>query len=51
MADEADEAYQAGNPNREMQFYDEVKNKLTENARQYWQELLKTQPPQYPYLG
>jgi hypothetical protein len=125
LADEADLAYQAGNPNREMQFYDEVKNKLTEvettlgyqihialhqmkwwrhfrhqqklsillhvflqhlktvglihlvsaikltyflmeiirvhkqrdlettkhNARQYWQELLKTQPPQYPYLG
>ncbi len=125
LADEADEAYQAGNPNREMQFYDEVKNKLTEvettlgykicvarhqmqwwrhfrhkqkpqillhlflqhfkavglinlvtaikltyflmeivrvhkqrdlettkhNAMQYWQELLKTKPSQYPYLG
>ncbi len=125
LADEADLAAQAGNPHREMQFYDEVKNKLTEvetilgyqtsialhqmqwwlhfrhkqklsillhvflqhfkvmrlihlisaikvtyflmeilrvhkqrdlettrhNARQYWQELLKTKPPQYPYLG
>ncbi|MBD2130102.1 hypothetical protein NDI39_31340 [Microcoleus sp. ZQ-A2] len=125
LADEADEAYQAGDPNREMQFYDEVKNKLTEvettlgyqirialhqmqwwrhfrhkqkrqillhlflqhfkavglinlvtavkltyflmeigrvhkqrdlettkhNARKYWQELLKTKPSQYPYLG
>ena len=125
LADEADLAYQAGNPNREMQFYAEVKNKLTEvettlgypisiaqhqmqwwlhfrhqqklqiirhlflqnlkalglinlvtalkltyflmeigrvhkqrdlettkhNAIRYWQELLKTQPSQYPYLG
>jgi hypothetical protein len=125
LADEADLADRAGNPNREMQFYDEVKNKLTEvetllgykisiarhqmqwwryfrhrqkipillhlflqhfkavglmnlvsaikltyflmeigrvhkqrdlettknNARQYWQELLKIKPLQYPYLG
>jgi hypothetical protein len=125
LADEADLAARSGNPNREMQFYDAVKNKLTEvettlgyqtsialhqmqwwlnfrhqqklsillhvflqhfkalglihlvsvvkltcflmeiirvhkqrdlettkhNARQYWQELLKTKPSQYPYLG
>ncbi|HEY9598233.1 MAG TPA: hypothetical protein V6D33_11245 [Cyanophyceae cyanobacterium] len=125
LADEADLADQAGNPNQEMQFYEEAKNKLTEvettlgyqisiarhqmkwwlhfrhkqklqilrhlflqhlkavgwsnlvtaikltyflmeigrvhkqrdlettkhNAIQYWQELLKTKPSQYPYLG
>lgn len=125
LADDADVAYQAGNYNREMQFYDEAKYKLIEvettlgyqtsiakhqiqwwlhfrhkqklqiirhiflqhlkavgwinlvtaikltyflmeigrvhkerdleitkdNAIQYWEELLKTKPSQYPYLG
>jgi hypothetical protein len=125
LADDADLAYQAGDHNREMQFYDRVKEKLTEvetilgyqnpvaihqmqwwrhfrhkeklqiirhlflqhlkavgwinlvtaikltyflmeigrvhkrrdlettkyNAIQYWRELLKNKPSQYPYLG
>ena len=125
LADDADLAYQAGDPNKEMQFYDRVKDKLAEaettlgyqasiarhqmhwwlhfrhkqklqilrhlflqhfksvglmnlvtaikltyflmeigrvhkqrdlettkqNTIRYWQELLKTKPSQYPYLG